>query len=201
MLSIFLHHQYSGFYHNVSNKTTLYAVPQLQSRALIELRAHKTSASHITEINPEAVWWGEDHYDHPLCPGLQPGPPSQTPGGLDQRCWSVSERGHVTSESGVSEVGVVRALQPNELTDANKPIPQIPQCICSVFHNAPFRTEMCTFLFWMVHWGICNKCIVWLVQQVCCEYSGESWACYSRTVLYEVPDFSYQKLPVLSSWF
>ena len=44
----------------------------------------------ITGINPEAVWWGEDHYDHPLCPGLQPGPPSQTPGGLGWRCWSVS---------------------------------------------------------------------------------------------------------------
>ena len=45
----------------------------------------------ITGINPENVYWGEDHYYHPLCPGLQPGPPSQTPGGLGQRCWSVSE--------------------------------------------------------------------------------------------------------------
>ena len=45
----------------------------------------------ITGINPEAVWWRDDHYDHPLCPGLQPGPPSQTPGGLGQRYWSVSE--------------------------------------------------------------------------------------------------------------
>ena len=26
-----------------------------------------------------------------LCPGLQPGPPSQTPGGLGQRYWCVSE--------------------------------------------------------------------------------------------------------------
>ena len=47
---------------------------------------------------------GEDHYDHPLCPGWQPGPPSQTPGGLGQRYWSVSE---VTwpPKSGVSEMG------------------------------------------------------------------------------------------------
>ena len=62
--------------------------------------------------------WGylirEDHYDHPLCPGFQPGPLSQTPGGLGQRYWSVSE---VTwpPKSGVSEVGVFRALQPNDV--------------------------------------------------------------------------------------
>ena len=46
---------------------------------------------HITGINPEAVKWGDDHYDRLLCPGLQPGPPSQTTGGLGQRYWSVSE--------------------------------------------------------------------------------------------------------------
>ena len=27
-------------------------------------------------------------------------------------------------------------------------------------HNAPFRTEMCSFLFWMVHCGIWDRCIV-----------------------------------------
>ena len=45
----------------------------------------------FTKINPEAVKWGDDHYDCTLCPGLQPGPPSQTPGGLGQRYWSMSE--------------------------------------------------------------------------------------------------------------
>ena len=45
----------------------------------------------ITGINPEAVKWGVDRYDRLLCPGLQPGPPSQTPGGLGQRYWTVSE--------------------------------------------------------------------------------------------------------------
>ena len=45
----------------------------------------------ITGINPEAVKWGVDRYDRLLCPGLQPGPPSQTPGGLGQRYWSVRE--------------------------------------------------------------------------------------------------------------
>ena len=29
-----------------------------------------------------------------------------------------------------------------------------------VHHNAPFRTEMCTFLFWMEHYGIWNRCIL-----------------------------------------
>ena len=52
---------------------------------------------------------GEEHYEHPLCPGLQPGPPSQTPGGLGQRYWSVSE---VTwpPKSGVSGWG---SLEPS----------------------------------------------------------------------------------------
>ena len=40
---------------------------------------------NITGINPEAILMVGDHYDHPLCPGFQPGPPSQTPGGLGQK--------------------------------------------------------------------------------------------------------------------
>ena len=39
----------------------------------------------ITGIIPEAILIVGDHYGHLLCPGLQPGPPSQTPGGLGQR--------------------------------------------------------------------------------------------------------------------
>ena len=66
----------------------------------------------IAGINPEAVKWGDDRYDRLLCPGLQPGPPSQTlrgsgPGVLKR------ERGHVTAETGVAEVAVFGALQPN----------------------------------------------------------------------------------------
>ena len=43
---------------------------------------------------------------------------------------------------------------------------QIPQRISSISHNAPFRTEMCTFLFWMVHCRIWNRCIVGFVKLV-----------------------------------
>ena len=32
-----------------------------------------------------------------------------------------------------------------------RPNSQIAQCACPISHNTPFRTEMCTFLFWMVH--------------------------------------------------
>ena len=39
----------------------------------------------------------------------------------------------------------------------NRPISQFMECACSISHNAPFRTEMCTFLFWMVHCGIWNR--------------------------------------------
>ena len=43
---------------------------------------------------------------------------------------------------------------------------QIPHCTCSISHTAPFRTEMCTFLFWMVHCGVWNRCIVGFVRLV-----------------------------------
>ena len=40
-------------------------------------------------------------------------------------------------------------------THLNRQISQIPQCTCPISHNTSFRTEMCTFLFWMVHDDIC----------------------------------------------
>ena len=46
----------------------------------------------------------------------------------------------------------------------NKPISQIPEFTCSISHNAPFRTEMCTFLFWMEHCGIWDRCILGFVN-------------------------------------
>ena len=55
----------------------------------------------------------------------------------------------------------------NELTWlTGRPHSQIPQCTCPISHNAPFRTEMCTFLFWMVHCGIWDRCIVGFVRMV-----------------------------------
>ena len=51
----------------------------------------------------------------------------------------------------------------------NRPFSQIPKCTSPISHNAPFRTEMCTFLFWMVHCGIWDWCIVGFVQQVNCH--------------------------------
>ena len=52
----------------------------------------------ITGINPEAILMVGDYYDHPLCPGLQPGPPSQTPGGSGPEVLK-RERGHMTAET------------------------------------------------------------------------------------------------------
>ena len=49
------------------------------------VRMQKKTQFFITGINPEAILIVGDHYGHLLCPGLQPGPPSQTPGGLGQR--------------------------------------------------------------------------------------------------------------------
>ena len=51
----------------------------------------------------------------------------------------------------------------------NWPNSQIPQCTCPISHNAPFRTEMYTFLFWMVHCGISNRCTVGFMILVYCN--------------------------------
>ena len=52
---------------------------------------------------------------------------------------------------------------------ANSPISQIPQCTCTISHNVPFRTEMGTFLFWMVHCGILARCTMGFVRLSCCQ--------------------------------
>ena len=54
---------------------------------------------------------------------------------------------------------------------SNWPNMQISQCTYSISHNASFRTEMCIFLFWMVHFEIWNRCIVGFVRLV-------YWACH-----------------------
>ena len=41
--------------------------------------------------------------------------------------------------------------------------------------HSPFRTEMCTFLFWMEHCGIWTRCILGFVKLVYC--SGLLWFC------------------------
>ena len=65
----------------------------------------------------------------------------------------------------LTHIGVSRPKWVNIFTaywvkNGNKPILQIPECNCSISHNAPFKTEMCTFLFWMGHCRIWNRCIL-----------------------------------------
>ena len=69
--------------HEIVCKTLIRSTPDL-------IEWYLKFCSCITGINPEAIKLGVNRYDRPLCPGLQPGPPSQTPGGLGQRYWSVS---------------------------------------------------------------------------------------------------------------
>ena len=52
-------------------------------------------------------------------------------------------------------------------TVPNWPNSQIQKRTCSISHKVPFRTEMCTFLFWMEHCGICNRCILGLFKLLC----------------------------------
>ena len=50
-----------------------------------------------------------------------------------------------------------------------KPISQIPQCTLYIFHNISFRTK----IFWTVHCGICDKCIVGFVEIGSCCRLGD----------------------------
>ena len=56
----------------------------------------------------------------------------------------------------------------------NWPNLQISECTCSISHNVPFRTEMCTFLFWMEHCVIWNRCILRFAKLVYWPVLGES---------------------------
>ena len=56
----------------------------------------------------------------------------------------------------------LKLLCSNRIT-RNRPISLIPEHTCSISHNAPFRTETNTFLFWMEH-GIWNRCILGFVN-------------------------------------
>ena len=49
---------------------------------------------------------------------------------------------------------------------ANWPNSQIPECTCLISHNVPFKTDMCSFLFWMEHYGMWNTCILGFVKLV-----------------------------------
>ena len=57
----------------------------------------------------------------------------------------------------------------------NWPNSQIPQCTCPISHNAPFGTEMCTFLFWMLYCGIWDRRIEGFVRLV---YYHEIFICH-----------------------
>ena len=65
----------------------------------------------------------------------------------------------------LSEVELLYLLQ-DKLMWHSRPISQIPECTCSISHNARFRKEMWTFLFWMEHCGIRNRCILGFVNEV-----------------------------------
>ena len=62
----------------------------------------------------------------------------------------------------------------------NWPNLQIPGCTCSISHNVTFKTEVCTFLFWMLHCGIWNRCILGFVKLVYSSILTTSLGCICR---------------------
>ena len=73
---------------------------------------------------------------------------------IDQHTYHAT---HTTSMETSGEVS-------NKPLCINGPILKIPQCTCPISNNAPLRTEMCTFLLWMVCCGIWGRCIVEFVN-------------------------------------
>ena len=53
-----------------------------------------------------------------------------------------------------------------------RPHSQIPQCKCSIPHNALFRTKNVQILFWMVYCGIWTRCVV---HRGICEIDQYWW--------------------------
>ena len=89
---------------------------------------------------------GGDHYDHPLCPGLQPGPPKSNPGGSGPEVLK-RERGHVTSETGVSEVGVFSPPPPSLM----------PLFICP---TSPEGIRLCDVKWWFISYSCLSGLIL-----------------------------------------
>ena len=80
---------------------------------------------------------------------------------------------------------------------SNKPIPQIPRLIS---HNTPFTTEVCSFLFWIVHCGMWDRCIVGFENVVytnsnyhfLCERTEPfQWACELKCIAYVPSAYIY----------
>ena len=75
----------------------------------------------------------------------------------------------------------------------NWPNSQIPACTCSMSHNALIRTEMCTFLFWMEHCGIWNRCILLFEKLVYWCQSFQTSSC--NHFLSFTPDLLQLRVP------
>ena len=89
--------------HNMNDE--IYSTYQFMGYGLTE---HDT---YITGINPEAIQWGTTTvttHCAPACSQVLPIKPQGSGPEVLKR-----ERGHVSAESGVLEVGVFKALQPN----------------------------------------------------------------------------------------
>ena len=87
----------------------------------------------------------------------------------------------------------------------NRPNSQIPQCTCPISNNALFRTEMGTFLFWMVHCGIWDRCtlgfvrfISWLTHDIPNKNKNVVKSIsYSRIILTQIRLCINQNTPVI----
>ena len=82
-----------------------------------------------------------------------------------------------------------------------KTISLIRRCTCPISHNAPFRPEMCIFMFWMMNCGIWDRCIMAFVNwfNCCCLLSDRRppLSCVRRTFM----DIGVRLCLCVSGWY
>ena len=88
----------------------------------------------------------------------------------DKILWCLGELQRIFSQSltGFAQVNSKCAHSVHR-TQRNRPNSQIPQCIYPISHNALLRTEIHTYVFWMVHHGIWDRCIVGFWHRSICD--------------------------------
>ena len=95
-------------------------------------------------------------------------------------CWKWFSPGYCLHRSILKTVKTKSCYNANLAISGSKwPNSQIPEYTCSTIpHNAPFRTEMCIFLFWLEHCGIWKQVHsgIWEIGLILwCHQWWQSW--------------------------
>ena len=63
---------------------------------------------------------------------------------------------------------------------------QIPQCPFNISRNSPFRTDISTFLFWVVYCGIWGRCNLRFTNLIFCKYCFQVYILSKPLTFYHI---------------